>query len=108
MMDRHISDRFHALRLSVRCRFDVHALFFSEDAVALENELHKHFASRAVNKQNLRREFFFATPADVRDVLRAVASSAGVGAHFGPRPSNHGDLRGLATLQDAPTSGLVA
>lgn len=55
---------------SVPFRFDVHALFFSEDAVALENELHKHFADRAVNQANPRKEFFFAAPAEVRDVLR--------------------------------------
>jgi hypothetical protein len=48
---------------------DVHALFFSENAVALENELHKAFADRRVNHINQRREFFFATPVEVRDVL---------------------------------------
>ena len=54
---------------SVPFRFDIHALFFSEDAVTLENELHKHFATRALNQANPRKEFFFATPAEVRDVL---------------------------------------
>lgn len=54
---------------SVPFRFDIHTLFFSEDAVTLENELHKHFADRAVNRANLRKEFFFATPGEVRDVL---------------------------------------
>lgn len=54
---------------SVPFRFDTHALFFSEDAVTLENELHKHFATRALNQTNPRKEFFFATPAEVRDVL---------------------------------------
>ena len=54
---------------SVPFRFDVHALFFSEDAVTLENELHAHFAERAVNLANPRKEFFFATPAEVRDAL---------------------------------------
>ncbi|XAS71631.1 DUF4041 domain-containing protein [Micrococcaceae bacterium Sec5.1] len=54
---------------SVPFRFDVHTLYFSEDAVTLENELHKHFAARALNQANLRKEFFFATPAEVRDVL---------------------------------------
>ena len=54
---------------SVPFRFDVHALFFSEDAVTLENELHHHFATRALNLANPRKEFFFATPADVRAVL---------------------------------------
>lgn len=54
---------------SVPFRFDVHALFFSEDAVTLENELHKHLADRALNLMNPRKEFFFATPAEVRDIL---------------------------------------
>jgi hypothetical protein len=54
---------------SVPFRFDVHALYFSEDAVTLENELHQHFADRRLNWVNLRREFFFATPAEVRTVL---------------------------------------
>ena len=54
---------------SVPFRFDVHALFFSEDAVGLENELHHHFSDRTVNRANSRKEFFFATPAEVREVL---------------------------------------
>lgn len=54
---------------SVPFRFDTHALFFSEDAVTLENELHHHFASRALNQTNARKEFFFATPEEVRNVL---------------------------------------
>lgn len=54
---------------SVPFRFDVHTLYFSEDAVTLENELHKHFASRALNQANFRKEFFFATPGEVREVL---------------------------------------
>lgn len=54
---------------SVPFKFDVHGLFFSEDAVALEAELHRAFADRRLNHVNLRREFFFATPGEVRRVL---------------------------------------
>ena len=54
---------------SVPFRYDVHALHFSEDAITLEHELHKIFAHRRVNFVNERREFFFATPAEVRQVL---------------------------------------
>ncbi len=54
---------------SVPFRFDVHALFFSEDAVTLENQLHEDFTGRAVNRANNRKEFLFATPAEVREVL---------------------------------------
>ncbi|WP_431842819.1 DUF4041 domain-containing protein [Calidifontibacter indicus] len=54
---------------SVPFLYDTHALFFSEDAVTLENELHRAFAERRVNWVNSRREFFFATPEEVRTVL---------------------------------------
>lgn len=56
---------------SVPFRFDVHAIYFSEDAVKLEADLHEHFASRRMNWANNRKEFFFATPSEVRDVLAA-------------------------------------
>lgn len=54
---------------SVPFPFDVHALYFSEDAVTLEADLHQAFASQRVNHVNTRREFFFATPYEVRSVL---------------------------------------
>jgi len=60
---------------SVPFRYDVHALFFSDDAVTLEAELHKAFADRRVNWVNDRREFFFANPAEVRLVLAQKAGS---------------------------------
>jgi hypothetical protein len=55
---------------SVPFRFDVHALFYSDDAVATENMLHKHFAEQRVNKVNTRREFFRVTPAEVLRALK--------------------------------------
>jgi hypothetical protein len=55
--------------------FDVHALYFSEDAVTLENELHRHFAARAVNQVNSRKEFFFASPVEVEQVLAEKVGS---------------------------------
>ena len=54
---------------SVPFRFDVHALIFSEDAVGLEHRLHQEFEARRVNRVNARREFFYVTPAEVRDAL---------------------------------------
>lgn len=63
-------DRIYELGdASVPFRFDVHAIFFSEDAVSLEKELHEHFSACRVNWANDRKEFFFASPADVRAVL---------------------------------------
>lgn len=43
---------------SVPFGFDVHAMLFSEDAPALENQLHKHFIMMQMNKVNYRKEFF--------------------------------------------------
>ena len=60
---------------SVPFRFDVHSLFFSEDAVSLESELHRHFEDRRVNHVNARREFFFANPAEVREALASKIGS---------------------------------
>lgn len=54
---------------SVPFRYDVHALIFSRDAVGLETKLHHALAAKRVNLVNLRREFFYATPADVRTLL---------------------------------------
>lgn len=58
---------------SVPFRFDVHALFFADDAVGVETMLHQTFASQRVNKVNLRREFFYVTPAEVLDALKSHA-----------------------------------
>lgn len=57
---------------SVPFRFDVHALFFSNDAVGIENQLHKKFADVRVNLVNQRREFFYATPAEVKEALTGL------------------------------------
>ena len=51
---------------SVPFPFDVHAMIYCEDAPALENMLHKHFADRRVNMVNLRREFFHVTLDEIR------------------------------------------
>jgi hypothetical protein len=51
---------------SVPFNFDVHALFFSKDAVAIENAMHDRLAGVRVNVVNARREFFHATPAQAK------------------------------------------
>ncbi|MEM7048640.1 MAG: DUF4041 domain-containing protein [Acidobacteriota bacterium] len=60
---------------SVPFRFDVHGLFFSEDAVSLEAELHEEFAPRRVNLANSRKEFFFASPSEVQEALVSKVGS---------------------------------
>ena len=63
-------DRIHELGdASVPFHYDVHALYFSQDAVTLESDLHQSFSDHRLNWVNSRREFFFATPAEVRAVL---------------------------------------
>jgi hypothetical protein len=57
---------------SVPFRFDIHALVFSEDAVTLETRLHHELDHLRVNRVNLRREFFHATPAQVRELLQRI------------------------------------
>ncbi|PPF46559.1 DUF4041 domain-containing protein [Rathayibacter sp. AY1A1] len=55
---------------SVPFRFDVHALFFADDAVGIEAMLHQTFADRRVNRVNLRREFFYVKPEEVLAQLK--------------------------------------
>lgn len=58
---------------SVPFNFDVHALFFAEDAVGIEAAMHKRLEDRRVNRVNQRREFFYATPAEAREHLAALS-----------------------------------
>lgn len=55
---------------SVPYRYDVHALFFSADAVGIETMLHGHFDDRRVNKVNRRKEFFRVRPDEVLAALQ--------------------------------------
>ena len=70
------SDRIRELGdASVPFGFDVHALFFSDDAVGVETELHRRFAHNRVNRVNLRREYFYTTPAAVKVALAEIAGN---------------------------------
>jgi hypothetical protein len=55
---------------AVPYRYDVHALFFSADAVGIETMLHGHFDDRRVNRVNRRKEFFRVRPDEVLAALR--------------------------------------
>lgn len=54
---------------SVPFTFDVHALFFSDDALTIEAMLHREFAEQRLNKVNQRREFFRVHPQQVLEAL---------------------------------------
>lgn len=66
-------DRIRELgNAGVPFRFDVHALILSSDALGLEAALHRAFSAKRVNRVNLRREFFYVSPAAVREVLLEI------------------------------------
>ena len=54
---------------SVPFAFDVHAMIYSENAPALEKELHNHFDLASVNKVNGRKEFFELALSEIRDYV---------------------------------------
>lgn len=64
------SDRIRELsNASVPFSFDVHAMIYSDDAPALERELHDYFDSASINKVNSRKEFFEVTLQEIRDYV---------------------------------------
>lgn len=54
---------------SVPFNFDIHAIIYSEDAPALEAELHRVFDRRRLNRVNERKEFFRVT---IDEIAHAV------------------------------------
>jgi hypothetical protein len=58
---------------SVPFNFDVHAMFFSKDAVSIESTMHERLAEQRVNVVNQRREFFRVTPLQAKQQLTALA-----------------------------------
>ena len=56
---------------SVPFQFDVHALIFSEEAFALETELHNQLANYKVNKVNGRKEYFKVSFDKIKGILAA-------------------------------------
>src|SRR5687768_1597618 len=58
---------------SVPFNFDVHALFFSSDAVGIEAAMHSRLSDNRINLVNLRREFFRATPLEAKLHLSELA-----------------------------------
>lgn len=58
---------------SVPFNFDIHALFFSKDAVGIETAMHERMTDVRVNIVNRRREFFRATPLEVKVHLAELA-----------------------------------
>lgn len=55
---------------SVPFEFDVHAIISTPDAPALENALHRNFASRRLNRVNERKEFFHVSLEEIESAVR--------------------------------------
>ena len=55
---------------SVPFYYDVHAMIYTDDAPALENELHRRFHDKRLNLVNLRREFFNVSLNDIEEVVK--------------------------------------
>lgn len=84
---------------SVPFAFDVHGFVFSDDAVGLEGDLHDAFAHRRVNAVNLRREFFRATPQEVREVLAKLDRAKNVNFKYTEVPEALEYRQSLATRE---------
>ena len=61
---------------SVPFNFDVHSFIFSQDAVALEGQLHKRLDNQRVNKVNVRKEFFYSTVDELETLVNEIDPSA--------------------------------
>lgn len=57
---------------SVPFEFDVHAMILSDNAPALERDLHKRFLREQVNKVNPRKEFFKVGLTDIKSYLESM------------------------------------
>lgn len=67
---------------SVPFPFDVHTFIYSEDAPALEADLHRIFDSKKVNSINYRKEYFHVTLDEIKEAL----AKRGVNAKFVDEP----------------------
>ena len=61
---------------SVPFPFDVHSLIFSDDAVGLEQNMHKTLNNKRLNKVNLRKEFFEVTIDELEELVYSLDPSA--------------------------------
>jgi hypothetical protein len=83
---------------SVPFNFDVHALFFSNDAVGIESSMHERLASSRVNSVNRRREFFHATPLEVKKHLGELTGELLEFREMAEALEYRQTLRGVASL----------
>jgi multidrug efflux pump subunit AcrA (membrane-fusion protein) len=90
---------------SVPFNFDVHALFFSKDAVGIEAAMHERLAASRVNVVNRRREFFSATAIEVK---RHLAELTGEMLEFNEIPEALEYRQCLLQRGNSPTGSAQA
>lgn len=61
---------------AVPFKFDVHSFIFSEDAVSLENAIHKQLNDKRVNKVNMRKEFFHTDIEELETLVNELDPTA--------------------------------
>jgi len=67
---------------SVPFKFDIHAMIYSDEAPALEKELHRAFDDKKVNMLNYRKEFFNVTLDEIENQI----NETGIEAEFTKLP----------------------
>jgi hypothetical protein len=80
---------------SVPFQFDIHAMIYSNEAPALETELHKAFANKKVNMLNYRKEFFNVTLDEIENKIKEI----GLDAEFSRLPEAMEYRETLAILE---------
>lgn len=61
---------------SVPFKFDVHSFIFSQDAVSLENQMHKTLETNRLNKVNRRKEFFTISLDELEKLVYGIEPTA--------------------------------
>ena len=61
---------------SVPFKFDIHSFIFSDNAPALETELHKRLNDKRVNKVNIRKEFFNIPVDELEELVTEICPTA--------------------------------
>ncbi|GFM33269.1 DUF4041 domain-containing protein [Desulfovibrio subterraneus] len=89
---------------SVPFPFDVHAMIYSEDAPALESELHRTFQESQMNKVNPRKEFFQTGLHAIRETLDGMS----IEAHWTMKAEAMEYRESLAMAKSADIEPLVA
>lgn len=80
---------------SVPFQFDIHAMIYSDEAPALETELHKAFVNKKVNMLNYRKEFFNVTLDEIENKIKEI----GLDAEFSRLPEAMEYRETLAILE---------